>query len=64
MEKIKEPKEIKRKRGTPFKGDKLRHRYNFTLNPDAVEAGKYLAKTKDCSLSEIVEKGILLQVEK
>jgi hypothetical protein len=64
MEKTNELKEIKRKRGAPFKGDKPRHRYNFTLNPDAVEAGKFLAKTKDCSLSEIVEKGILLQVGK
>ena len=52
----------KKKLGAPFKGDKPRERYNVTLNPDLVAAGKKLAFSSDISFSELLEKGLKNQL--
>lgn len=52
----------KKRRGAPLKGAKHRERYNVTLDPDLVSAGKKLAVTKDQSFSELLENGLKQQL--
>lgn len=51
-------KEEKKRRGAPLKGDKLRRRYNVTLDPDIVGRAKKRATSTNVSFSELLEDGL------